>query len=326
MDRTGRPTRRRACRDAQWLAMPLLAALVLPWSAARAGEGAFSLYLQGTWDDFAPALWGPPGALVKLDNFYLDQSVGARPLGGRIAADADVRTIGTIVKLAYQAEGGILGARFGAAVAIPLTWDMTVEPSISAGPYDVNRRDAASGLGDIYVSPVMLNWTLGNHHLTFAPGVFMPTGSYSTTRLANPGRNQWGFNIGGSWTWLHPTRGHEISVTAGYIINTRNAATDYTTGDAIHVDWLIGQHFSEQFGVGFIGYWYQQVTDDSGNRPLSFATRGFRGSGVGLGAAVLWTPASLGGRASLIAKWIHDVDSTNRFRGDLAMLSVLWRL
>lgn len=303
----------------------VLALLLTPSFPARAGEGAFSLYLQGTWDDFGAALWGPPGVVVKLDNFYLDQSAGARPMGGRVAVDADVRSVGTIVKLAYQAEGGILGARFGAAIAIPLMWGMTVEPAITAGQFGVERRDTGSGLGDIYIAPVMLNWTFGNHHLSLAPGIFTPTGSYSSNRLANPGRNQWGFNIGGSWTWLHP-RGYEISVTAGYLINTRNNATNYTTGNAVHVDWLIGHHFSEQFGIGFVGYWYQQVTDDSGARPLAFATRGFRGSGLGLGAAVLWTPAAFEGRASLIGKWVHDVGSTNRFRGDLVMISAVWRL
>jgi hypothetical protein len=128
-------------------------------------------------------------------------------------------------------------------------------------------------------------------------------------------------DIAGAYTWLHPERGHEVSVTAGYLINSRNNATGYESGNEIHVDWLVGQHFSPRFGIAAVGYWYQQVTDDGGNQPFPFKGRGFRGSGVGLGAAVIGQPFA-DRPITLIGKWVHDLDTSNRFNGDIFIASI----
>jgi hypothetical protein len=104
----------------------------------------------------------------------------------------------------------------------------------------------------------------GRPHLTFSPGISAPTGKYDADDLLNLGRNYWAFDLAGSYTWLHPTRGHEISLNAGFLFNNENPDTDYTTGTEFHLDWLIGQYFSESFGVGINGYYYQQITDDDG--------------------------------------------------------------
>jgi hypothetical protein len=79
--------------------------------------------------------------------------------------------------------------------------------------------------------------------------------------------------------------------------------------------------------VGVTGYYYRQFTDDEGPlvdqlNALGRAGNGFRGEGMGLGPAVLYTPKIFGKDVNLIAKWLHDLDSTNRFEGDRVFLSV----
>ena len=56
-------------------------------------------------------------------------------------------------------------------------------------------------------------------------------------------------------TWLHEKRGHEICFAAGYMLNEKNQATDYRTGDEFHVDATVAQYFSDSFGVGLVGYY-----------------------------------------------------------------------
>jgi hypothetical protein len=297
--------------------------LVLTAGPAAATEGGSSLYLQGAYNDFAAGMFQAPGVYFRNDIALYDASAGVRPLGGRLALDSTQRVWMNLAKLAYQAEGGPFGARYGAAMVLPVVLNAEVSATGSLGGFSAFRSGNTAGIGDLYVAPLQLNWTFGNHHVTLSPGVYAPTGRYSADRALNTGRNHWGFDLAASYTWLDPQRGHEVSFTAGYLINTRNDATGYRSGNEFHLDWLVGQHVSERFAVAATGYFYQQLTDDSSQRGAG--SGGFRGSGVGIGPAVLWTPRIGSRDISLIAKWIHDTNTRNRFEGDLVMVSAAFR-
>ena len=162
--------------------------------------------------------------------------------------------------------------------------------------------------------------------MTFSQGIFAPTGSYATNRVFNPGRNYWGFDPTFAYTWLHETRGHEVSLTAGYLVNTRNHATNYRSGNEFHLDYLIAHHFSPRFAFGIPGYWYKQVSSD--DHPLLDGQNlgGFRGESAGIGLALLYKPTIAGNDVSFILKWVHDIYAKRRFEGSEIMLSVAFRL
>jgi hypothetical protein len=88
-------------------------------------------------------------------------------------------------------------------------------------------QDDRTGIGDLYVAPIQLNWHWADHHLTFSHGVYLPTGSHDRKRVINLGRNYWNFDSNLTYTWLSQTRGHEVTFNAGYLLNTRNTASDY---------------------------------------------------------------------------------------------------
>jgi hypothetical protein len=80
------------------------------------------------------------------------------------------------------------------------------------------HQNDRTGVGDLYLTPLQLNWRWGDHHLTFSYGIFAPTGSYNAERVFNLGRNYWGFDPNVAYTWLHEKRGHEVSFTAGIFL------------------------------------------------------------------------------------------------------------
>jgi hypothetical protein len=191
---------------------------------------------------------------------------------------------------------GPFRARCGAAMVPRVVLHAEASATASIGGFAQFRSGETAGIGDHYVAPVQLNWTLGNHHFTVSPGIHAPTGRYRADRVLNTGRNQWGFDLAEAYTLLDPQHGRELPFTAGYLIIKRTDATRYR---------------------------YDQITDDSGQRPAG--SGGFRGSGVGIGPALPWTPRIGARDVSLIAKWIHDIDTRNRFEGDLVMVSAAFR-
>lgn len=310
-------------------AIAVAAATSVAGVTVHAGEGGGSTYLQGTYNDFQMGVFGPPGVYLRNDLFFYQGEVQARPLGGRVAAGATQDVWLNTLKLAYLTDTELFGARLGFAAVIPLvSANVSGELAISAVGVDIFRSGSQTGLGDIYVNPLMLNWVNDNHHFTFAPGIVASTGKYDADDLINLGRNYWAFDLAGAYTFLNPQTGFEFSATAGLLFNAENPDTDYRTGTEFHLDWLVGQYFSESFGAGLAGYYYRQLSDDEGDLAAGLTTDdfdGFRGFGTGVGPALVFN-AQVGDRTvSIISKALFDVESENRFEGDLYMLTAAWK-
>jgi len=111
-------------------------------------------------------------------------------------------------------------------------------------------------------------------------------------------------------------------VAPGIMFNTKNNKTDYKTGSEFHLDFTINQFLSETFAVGLKGYYYKQVSGDSGSGAL---LGNFKSESFGLGPGFFWTPKFAGGRLVVQGKWIHDFDATNRFESDYGTLGVAWK-
>ncbi len=237
------------------------------FSALRRGSPArvaLATISRGPTATGRSGIFGPPGLYYRDDLFRYNASIGARPLGGRVAGASDETVWGNLSKFAYLTDYEILGVRIGTAIAIPVAINAHVSGEASRAGFSIFRSGDVSGLSDIFVTPVILNWVIGNHHFQLSPGFTAPTGSYSVDRLLNTGRNYWSFDTAGIYTWFDPQIGTDISLTVGVLANTTNPATNYHTGAAFHLDWLAGQFFSEHFGAGAIGYYYQQIQNDSG--------------------------------------------------------------
>ena len=296
---------------------------------AVAGEGGGSHYMPGMQGDFAMALIGPPGFYLRNDVAYFQGSIGSVTLGDRVYSQASQDVWIDSVKLIYLAEGGVLGARLGVVATVPVVIDATARGAV-VSPFAGERSGSRSGFADVTLTS-FLNWDLGESHVSAGLNVYAPAGSYDENRIINLGRNYWSFDPVATYTWLQPERGHEVSVTTGFLFNTTNGATDYSSGTEWHLDFLLGQHFSEEIAIAAEGAVLQGISDDSGAlldqanallpqlglQPLG----GFRASYVGLGPAVLASPTILGKKLNFIAKYLFDVTHENRFDSDYLVLS-----
>lgn len=64
---------------------------------------------------------------------------------------------------------------------------------------------------------------------------------------------------------LDSKKGHEFSIDGGFTYNFENPDTDYRNDVDSHIDWAASQFLNEQTHVGVVGYFFQQLSADSGS-------------------------------------------------------------
>ena len=207
---------------------------------------------------------------------------------------------------------------------IPVIPVVDADARVAAGDFARFGSGTTGGFGDVFVLPA-INWTTGSHHIQFGVWISVPVGRYSRDRVVNLGRNYWAYDPQITYTFLDPASGFDLSTTAGVLINERNRDSNYRSGTAVHIDATVAKHFASGIAIGLTGYAYQQVEDDEGFVP-TFLPPGFRGSAAGLGPAFSATIPSANGALVVTAKWLHDIEATNRLRGDTFMLSLAAKL
>ncbi len=145
--------------------------------------------------------------------------------------------------------------------------------------------------------------------------------AYDLDKAVNLGRNYWGFDTTAASTYFNADIGTEVSIAPGILANKRNDDTNYRTGAEFHLDFTANQFLFESLAIGVRGYFYRQVTGDSG----SGAVLGdFKGEAVGVGPGFIWLPKFAEGKLVVQGKWMTDVHSENRFDSDYATLTISW--
>jgi len=299
------------------------AAITLLWAAqpAYAAEGGFSFYLPGTAGDIAIAQAPEPGWQVANTLFVQQGDAGAAVLQGRVNVGLDLTIVLDIVSATYTLDQEVLGGSYTFGAAVPFGY-AELEGTITGpmgGSFSAERD--SFNLADIALIPVQMNWSFGSYSLKLSEIIYAPTGAYDVDEVVNLGLNHWGFDTSAAATYFNLETGTEFSVAPGIIVNTENDATDYRTGNELHVDFTANQFFSETFAVGVRGYYYKQLSGDSG----SGATLGdFKGESFGIGPGFVWFPEFATGKMIVMGKWMHDFDATNRFESDYGTLTVAW--
>lgn len=312
------------------MARPMLVLLAALWvltvggGPAKASESGTSHYIQGAYGDLLMGLIPGEGFAVRNDTIYMSQSLTQTFKGGYVYGKLNAYTAINLTKLSYAADVPAIGGMLGLAAGIPIILNTNVGGEINI--FDPRSRHHGlsksgdgnrGGLSDIFVTPFAA-WNFGECHLAVMPTVFFPTGYYDKKTLTNLGMNYYTFDGNVAFTWLNKS-GYELSLNAGYMINTENTATRYLSGNQFHLDWTAAYHYTERFAFGAVGYVVAQTTPDSGRG----ATMGpYYSSGVGIGPLVSYTVPVGGKDLTFIAKWLCDVSSQNRLTGNTVYASM----
>ncbi len=236
---------------------------------AVADEGGTSFWLPGQFGSLA-AVPGDTGWSLPLIYFHASQDAG----GGREFANVGRVTLGLDVTQdlvlavptyvftdpvwsgqAYISMAGLYGRA-----------DVSVDATLTAPDGSVlsgSERDSLTAVGDLYPS-FGVRWNNGVHNTTVYTMLGVPVGSYDVNRLANIGSNHWAADIGGGYTYFNQENGREFSAVAGLTYNFKNPATNYKNGIDGHLDWGASQFLSDQLHIGLVGYFFYQLTGDSG--------------------------------------------------------------
>jgi len=300
----------------------LACALISPQVVAD--EGGASVWLPGQFGSFA-AVPSEPGWSLPIVYYHASVDADASknfPVGGQITAGLDVRSDLMFIIPTYTFTSPVWGGQPQIGVtSVVGNMNVSVEGTLS-GPGGIfgsrSVSDSLTGVGDLYPM-ASLRWSEGNNNWLAYTQVSIPVGSYQVGRLANLGLNRWSVDVGGGYTYLDQKTGREFSAAAGVTYNFENPDTDYKSGVSSHLDWAASQFLSEQLHVGLAGYFYYQLTGDSGAgaRLGDFKSRVI---GIGPQGGYFFTMGAQ--QAYLNLKGYYEFDNRNRPAGWNAWLTL----
>ena len=294
--------------------------------AARAEEGGSGHYLPGSMASFIDGAPLAETLLLRLNavdyNGDISQNVPI-PVAGSTVADVDAGVTGFGLTMLWRPSWGGSGKwSYSMTATASYLW-VDVDGAVNSTLGTVRRSDSVSGLGDLIVQPMLLNYSVNpDFNINYRISLYAPTGSYQVGRLANAGKNFWTVEPTVGFMYFGQKNGREASVFLAADFNQENPDTDYKSGTQVHVDSTFAQHlplWSGLAGVGLSAFWYQQVTGDSG----AGATFGdFKARTTGVGPVFSYIGKAGGNDLLTEFKWLHEMGVEKRLSGDTLFLKV----
>lgn len=308
-------------------------------STSSADEGGVSFWVPGFTGSLAATPQVPGWALATI---YYHTSVKAGAdivfarqvnrgaittnftgnLSARLDGDAD---LGMVIP-SYVFATPFLGGQAAALLIVPFgrnkaSVDATLTGSLGPIGFEVSggRTDSVSGFGDP-VPQFNVRWNQGVHNwMAYITGN-IPIGAYDPKRLANLGLGHGVIDAGGGYTYFDSQSGYEFSAVLGFTYNFENPDTNYKSGVDMHLDWGAAYFLSKQSLIGVVGYFYNQLSCDSGsgNRVGCFESRV-----IGIGPQIGYLfPIAEGLQGYLNLKGYKEFDAAHRPEGWNAWLTL----
>lgn len=297
---------------------------------AQAAEYAQGIYVLGNRGPLA-GVTPPPGFYFESETYYYSGNFGGNRLfqgGGVVAANIKNDTSANFVTPIWVTPFEILGGNLGFSITIPFG-----TPNVSAGAVLASpridriiagrERDANFNVGDIYLAS-FVGWHSGNFHWSGTLLGVVPSGSFENGQLSNIALNRPAIDLSVALTYLDPLLGYEFSVVPGITFNWINPATQYLTGTEFHLEWSASKYLSKELSVGLVGYYYNQLTGDSGSGDRIGS---FKGRVTSLGAQIGYTFKLGEIPVSTNVRFFREFDVKNRFAGTATYLTIsapLW--
>lgn len=309
----------------------ILAAVLGTPATSYADEGGVSFWLPGQFGSLA-AVPAQPGWSLAVVNYFTSVSASGSVAASRevtigrfnptvnvnlnanLSANADLALVNPSYVFATPVLGGQLAIGMVGIVGrnnVDLSGTLTASAGGGVVTRQGNIDDGRTGFGDLYPM-ASLRWNSGvNSWMTYVTGD-IPVGDYNPSNLANLGIGHGAIDSGVGYTYFNPQSGHEFSVVSGLTYNLANPSTQYQNGVDWHADWGLSQFLSQQVHVGLVGYFYDQITADSG-APAFLGSNESRVVGIGPEIGFIFPAGST--QAYLNLKAYREFDADNRPSG-----------
>ncbi|MGH6847426.1 MAG: SphA family protein [Methylocella sp.] len=293
---------------------------------AKATEFGLSEYILGL--TLPMSGYTPPPGVYFLDTFALYRGAGNLiPATGSMSSQRITENfVADLAIVAWFPDFKFFGADPGFAVTVPFASDKTTDNFTVAGPTGLAQRVSLAGeiasIADTEYSAI-LGWHAGEHHWNVILTGFAPTGNILPNHLALTTLNRPALDLKGAYTYLGEQTGIEVTGALGLTLNAPDTATNYQSGEELHFEWAVNEHFPFGLAAGVGGYFYQQVTNDHG---LGDQFGAFRGRVAAVGPLLGYTLKAGAQEVDFSARWFHEFDVENRVRGDLIYASMSFRL
>lgn len=250
-----------------FMSLALLAGLLVMTAgtspAVAGGENQYPNGIEGIKAASVP----PPGLYYKLYSVFYSADMLADRDGNDLNVDFDLDLFASAHRVLWVSDMKVLGGDFGMDIIIPF-FDIDVE--IGAAGISASQ----TGIGDIWVEPIVIGWHGARYDSVFALGFCAPTGDYDMADPASPGKDMWTYMASAGVTlYLDPTRSWSASALARYERHDSKRDLDIRPGDDLHVEWGIGKSINKVWDVGVAGYAQWQVSDDSVSGVAGFGDR-----------------------------------------------------
>jgi hypothetical protein len=286
--------------------------------------------MPGSMSSFVDGVPSEPTFIIRLNYLHYDGSTAVNrslPVGGMTALGVDAVSDAYGLTTLWAPDWNI-AENWSYAMSATIPWvDMEVDADVQVSfnsSKTVSRSDSESGFGDLVLMPIMVNQKINSDlNANYRLAVYAPTGGYEVGQLANTGKNFWTVEPTAALMYFGLKNGIEASLFMGMDFNTENSDTDYTSGIQARADGTLAQHFplwKGLAGVGANGFWYQQITDDSGDG----ANLGsFRARAHGIGPVLSYSHKAMGKDVIAELKWLREFDNVNRLEGDTIFFKLL---
>lgn len=285
------------------LAVAVIAPLCVT-APARATEGNQIAYPLGV-NTVLGGIHPPPGE-TRYYNYLQYYTAGETDnfQGRSVVRDFDLRAVVNAARLLHSYKlGSNQQVWFTSGVVLPL-----VDLKVTAG----GRHKETTGIGDLILQQYV-NWRDAHRKLFLSAGaaLWIPTGSYSSQRLANIGLNHNTFATEMDATWLISPQ-WDVSATTVFELSSVNEATGYRSGTDSTTDFGVMYTLPKVkwAHVGLNGYFYHQIDDDRRNGAIVPNTSLAQVAALGPQARFEL------GRSGVAFKWQHEFAAQNRPQGE----------
>jgi len=275
----------------------VLAASVLVSPTALAVNGHYVPGIEGMGGPSLP----PPGNYYRGYLVHYDIDKLTTDKGKSVPGSNKGKVTALAHRFIRVTEKKFLGADYAFEAIVPM---QHTSLDFKAAGVDSSK----SGVGDIFLGPVILGWHGQQWDSVFAAGMWFDTGSTSKPASPGLGYKSLMFTLGGTY-YLDAPKSWSLSALSRYEINGNKKGLDQ--GDSFLVEWAAGKRLDNGIELGVIGYdgWQLENNQTQSNAKIEKHA-------VGVETGYFWGNLGFGMKAA----YLNEYKTKNSTEGDIFRL------